>query len=269
HFSKALKTGENPYFVNKWCIIALRRSNVDGAGEEAVKIVNEWRKQKKIPLEPSQQKSILGIVLEQFSRYDYKSPEKTFLPRLITLLPAREIKETYLWLIEQSGRQENERLILYRLGLISEVDGDFQTAFNHYIEIIERLKTSNRGHYPLLGKKALCRLLTKGLKKEVIFSNVQIMDIPKNIIALGDTIEMGMTFARNNSLSIGSINEGSAKKGGLMIGDNFLMIDNVLFESRYKFNKILKDIVSENRSYADLFLLRDGKIISYRFVKEK
>ena len=127
HFAKALKTGEDSPFVNKWYLYALADSTVIGADVEAFKIANEWRKQKHIPLAQSEIQGVLGKLHWDFYSLDHRLPESGFPHRLIMKVPFQDIRDTYLWLLK-TGRSD-ERVSqdlrsIKNLGHLAEAAGE-------------------------------------------------------------------------------------------------------------------------------------------------
>ena len=262
HFSKAVKTNKNTHFVNEWMISALTGSNVPGADVEAIKIANEWRKQNIVSFE--QYKSTPYWLLEEFEYlYRQQLSKGTFLPRLMSELSVQEIKDTYLWLLNQNERKDWDIPKIFYLGLMSEAGGDLKSAYDNYVEVFtDEEFLRNYGSY---ARAALCRLLVKILDNEGTTTEVQIPNTVEKTIVFDDQYR----FETDRNLFITKLSGGASNDDGLMIGDNLLMIDKEPIVSFPKIDQIRQDVLSGKRAYADLLILRESKLIYYRVLKEK
>ena len=275
HFAKALNNGENSHFVNKWYVYALTGSYVIGADVEAFKIANAWRKQKHVPVEQSDIKNVLGTLHWDFYSLNDQLPEKGFPRRLIKELSFQDIRDTYLWLLsegESDRRVSQDLRSIMNLGHIAEAADELETAYDYYVELLNKAKGSSSGYQETVGI-CLCRILTKCLEKGVTLPGVQSPDTFASTIVLNGQEKFGFTLHSTVGNDITELYEGPAKKGGLIIGDILLKIDNDPLEGmgRYRYAKldqIRQDIISGKIPYADLFILREKKIICYRIVKE-
>ena len=270
HFAKALNTGEDSHFVNKWYMYALSESKVLGADVEAFKIANQWRKQKQVPVEKSDRQGVLGVLHWKFYSLNHRLPEGSFPSRLVKKLSFQNIRDTYLWLLRE-GRSDprvSQKLRpIMNLGIIAEAAGELKIAYDHYVELLNKAKGSSSSYQNTVGE-CLCRVLTRCLEEGVTLPGVQSPDTFANTIVLNGQGEKWFDLPRSVGMNITKLYDGPAKQGGLMTGDILLKIDNVCLSSdkHTELNQMKQDIISGNKPYADLFILRDKKVICFRVV---
>lgn len=268
HFSRAIRTGVNPNFVYLHYISALTRSEIIGADVEAVKIANDWRKQKAVPLERPLRQTVLPDILSEFDGiYRTQLSEGTFLPRLLLEFSIQDARDTYVWLFEEVDNKDDwwEHAKLMHLGLISEAEGELENAFDLYVELISKVIRSGSG-YQEQARIALSRIIAICHEVEKPKCGLPNNATPENTINLNESYKLGIDL-ENNGLYLRKLYDGPAMQGGLMMGDMLLMIDNNTIVNRTQLSSILQDIASGKIPGSDLLVLRKSDLIRFRIVK--
>ena len=153
------------------------------------------------------------------------------------------------------------------MGHIAEAAGELKIAYDYYVEMLNKAKGSSSGYQDTVGE-CLCRVLAKCSEEGVTLPGVQSTDTFATTIVLNDQEKKWFDLPRSVGMNITKLYDGPAKQAGLMIGDILLKIDNVPLKSgnRTELLKMKQDIISGKKPYADLFILRDKKIICFRIV---
>lgn len=266
HFRKALEVGENPTFVNELIISSLTGTSVYGADVEAIKIANEWRIQDVVPVEESERKSTFNRLLGEF-KYLYRNQlsEGSFLPRLNSELSNQEIIDTYLWVLEGSENDTYINAKFLNLGLISEAGNDLKGAFYYNIKALNIHEEFYR-NYGSYAANALCRLVVKCLEDKSKESDIPITDVIEIHVVESDQLPFGFKIGIMGSvMSVFKVSNGLAIRSGFEVGDLLLMVDNEPLKDESMFYRIMRDLISGNRPYANLLILREGKLLKYRF----
>jgi hypothetical protein len=260
HFSKALKTGENLHFVTKWLLLALTGSYVTGADVEAIKAANELRKLNKT-VDPSAKLSVLG----EFNMLrNFPFTEGSLLSRLLADLSVQEIKDTYLWLMQDKGNTSDDALEKELiLGLMSEASGDLKSAFDQYQHLLNAVKLTSSS-YRRWARTAFNRVLIEGQKKGGV-SGIQIPDIYENTIVLSNQPNFGIELD-SIGMTVKKLHDGPAKIAGMKAGDILLMVDGDPLENDSEFDHVKQEIMLEKRPYGELLLLRKNRLVRYRIM---
>lgn len=268
HFSKALKTGENSHFVNYWMISTLTDPYAQGADVEAFKIANQWRKENKFPIEESKKQAISSMFLYPLhGLHFYQLSEGTFLVKLISELSFEEIRDTFLWLMDDLHDEVWEKSKIFYLGIISEANNDLKTAYDNYVEVLYRRKEpcGDLGRYV---RTALCRILVKSIEDEGMTTKMKVPKILENKVVVDDEAAFEFEGYKENGLIIFAKKGDNKSKVPLVNGDILLMVDNDPIEDFSQLEKVTEDILSSKKPYVTFFVLREREVFCYRFMRE-
>lgn len=268
-FNKALKTNKNDQFVRDWSIIALTESNIRNTDLEAFILVNNWRKEGLNPGAYLFKKYIVNKLLN----FDLNLSERSFIKRIMQKLPVDDIRDTYLWIVNEnlSQLQNLTRKTKLNLGILYEANGDLIPAFKYYA-------SASYSDYPT-GCRDCPRFKLERITKELLDTNKDnfLKLFPKKCegtLTLSiDTDERkilssnGITIYYDSVFAVYDLRDGPAKNTGFMIGDIILLVDNILLDQS-NYNKILQDVFLGNKLYSTIFVIRQDNFLCYRVEKQ-